>query len=198
MAWTLSYQPKPDSYPSADLVEGERGKLVLENTKPDGGTNIAIMRSYSGRRVEPDSVPKVIKWNTKRKLLDYETAFISTVSDRFRDLIEEIEPGIHQFVPVKFIAKDGSDLATRWFWQICNRIDGINREYTNWTLSNGRIWKPTAGQAHKLVIDLEAIGAAKFWHDKHVGSATFVSDHAKTHIEDASITGTRFRYYEQV
>lgn len=197
MAWNLSYQPKPDSYPSADLVEGERDALVLENPKPDGGTNIAIMRSNSGRKVKEDSVPKLIRWNMKRKLLDYENAFISTVSDRFRDLIEEIEPGIHQFVPVKFIAKDDSDLAMRWFWQICNRIDGINREYTNWTLSNGRVWKPTAGQVHKLVIDLEAIGAAKFWHDKHVSGATFVSDDAKKRIEDASITGTRFRYYEQ-
>jgi hypothetical protein len=198
MVWNLSYQPKPDSFPSADLVEGERGKLVLEDRTPDGGINIAIMRNHSGRRVKPDSVPKVIRWNMKRKLLDFEDVFINTVSDRFRDLIEEIEPGIHQFVPVKFISKDGSDLAARWFWQICNRIDGVNREYTNWTLSNGAVWKPVQGQANKLVIDLDAIGTTKFWHDKHVSGATFVSDDAKQRIEGAAITGTRFHYYEQV
>ena len=36
MVWALSYRPKPDSYPSAELVDGNR-QLVLEDTSSDGG-----------------------------------------------------------------------------------------------------------------------------------------------------------------
>jgi hypothetical protein len=57
-----------------------------------------------------------------------------TVSARFRALIEENEPGVHQLEPIRFIAKDGAPLADRWFWQVCNRIDSVHRERTNWVL----------------------------------------------------------------
>lgn len=62
MVWTISYRPKPDSYPSADLIEGTR-QLVLEDTTSDGGgfslvrrkanqegvlNLIACLRSFAG------------------------------------------------------------------------------------------------------------------------------------------------------
>lgn len=121
MVWVVTYQPKPDTLPDAEVLEGNRGELVLEDMTPDGGVGLQISRSFSGRRVIADSVPKKIKWCTARRLLDYEDAFIQTVSARLRNLIEAIEPGVHQFVPVGFVARNGSPLGTRWFWQVCNR-----------------------------------------------------------------------------
>ena len=168
MVWAISYRPKPDSYPSADLIEGTR-QLVLEDKSDDGGTNLAAQgESDSGRRVKPESVPKVIRWNTKRKLLDYETKFRRTVSDRFRALIEEIEPGVHQFEPIQFINKDGSELAVRWFWQVCNRLESVDRETTNLDTSR-KGWRRPPLERAILFFDPRKIGDAKFWHDKHVG-----------------------------
>ena len=197
MVWALSYRPKPDSYPSADILEGNTGELELVDPTRDGGTNLAISRSFSGRRAKPESVPKVIRWNGRRKLLDYETSFRKTVSDRFRALIEEIEPGIHQFEPVRFVGKDGSDLGTRWFWQVCNRIDSVHRKLTNWVLLKGVIWTTQYGVEPQLVFDNQEIGRSKFWHDKHLSDGPFLSDEAKACIEDAGMTGVHFHHFEQ-
>lgn len=197
MVWSMSYRPKPDSYPLAEVAEGNAGELELEDMTPDGGIGLRISRSFSGRRAKPESVPKVIRWMSKRKLLDYENARRKTVSDRFRALIEEIEPGVHQFEPIRFIAKDRSPLEDRWFWQICNRIDSVHRELSNWVLREGVVWSPPAKPAEPhMVFDMTRIGTAYFWHDKHTGG-TFVSNTAKDHIEAAGITGVHFKYREQ-
>ena len=198
MVWALSYRPKPDSYPGSKVAEGNSGELELVDSTPDGGANLAMSRGSSGRRVKPESVPKVIQFMSKRKLLDYEGTWnIYSVSARFRALIEEIESGVHQFEPVQLVGKDGSDLGTRWFWQVCNRIDSVHRELTNWTLLKGVIWTTQYGVAPRLVFDIQKIGRTKIWHDKHLGGGTYLSDEAKACIEDAGMTGVHFHHFEQ-
>lgn len=196
MVWSMSYRPKPDSYPSADILEGNTGKLELVDSTPDGGSGLFESRGFSGRRVKPESVPKAIRWNGKRKLLDYEDSWIATVSNRFRALIEEIEPDVHQFEPVRFVGKDGTELGTRWFWQVCNRIDSVHRDLTNWTLPKFN-WIAPSIEKPKLVFAVEMVGEKKFWHDKYISSGLFVSNDAKYKIESAGITGVHFKYREQ-
>lgn len=196
MVWLLSYRPVPDSYPLAEVIEGNSGELELEDMTDDGGIGLNMSRSSSGRRAKRKSVPKVIRWMSKRKLLDYENACRKTVSDRFRGLIEELEPGVHQFEPIQFVAKDGTPLEDRWFWQICNRIDGMHADLTNMVFS-GRGWRPPPKpEIPRPVYSQRAIGGAHFWHDMHA-DGTFVSDFAKSHIDDAGITGVHFKHREQ-
>lgn len=197
MVWLMSYRPVPDSYPVVEVIEGSSGELELEDMIDDGGIGLNMLRSFSGRRAKPDSMPKVIRWMSNRKLLDYEGAYTGySVSDRFRALIEVIEPGAHQFEPIRFVAKDGTLLKDRWFWQICNRIDGMHPDLTNMVF-NGRGWRPPPKpEIPRPVYSQRAIGAAHFWHDMHA-DGTFVSDFAKNHIDDAGITGVHFKYREQ-
>lgn len=199
MVWSMSYRPKPDSYPLVEVAEGKSGELELEDMTPDGGVGLRVSRWASGRRAKPESVPKVIRWMSKRPLLDYEGAYIGTaVSDRFRALIEEIEPGVHQFEPIRFITKDGAPLADRWFWQICNRIDSVHRGLSNLVLMEGAVWTPPEKpEVPRSVFALSSIGSAQFWHDKHTTSGVFVSDAAKEAIEAARITGVHFNHREQ-
>jgi hypothetical protein len=204
MVWSMSYRPKPDSYPMAEVTEGNSGELELEDMTDDGGVGLRISRWSSGRRVKPESIPKAIRWMSKRELLDFETVCQGTVSQRFRALIEEIEPGIHQFEPIRFIAKDRSLLADRWFWQVCNRLDSVNREKSDWVLLGNAIqsWSPPSKRLridgkHHLVFDVARIGDTRFWHDKHISTTLLVSDAAKSRIELAGITGVHFRYYDQ-
>lgn len=205
MVWSMSYRPKPDSYPLAEVAEGNSGELELEDMTDDGGVGLRISRWSSGRRAKPESIPKVIRWMSKRKLLDYEGAYIGwTVSDRFRDLIEEIEPGVHQFQRIRFIAKDRSLLADRWFWQVCNRVDSVNREKSDWVLLGRDIqsWSPPSKRLridgkHHLVFGLTQIGDAQFWYDKHISTTLLVSDAAKSRIEVVGITGVHFHHYDQ-
>ncbi|WP_427970002.1 imm11 family protein [Altererythrobacter sp.] len=198
MVWVMSYRPVPDSYPGVEVIEGNSGELELEDMTDDGGIGLKMSRSFSGRRAKPESVPKVIRWKSKRKLLDYENACRKTVSDRFRALIEEIEPGVHQFEPIRFVAKDGSLLEERWFWQICNRINSVHPELSNWLLGP-RTWRPPPkprSEGLRMVFDTTAIGGAQFWHDMHI-KGTLVSDAAKQRIDAAGTTGVHFDYREQ-
>jgi hypothetical protein len=191
MVWALSYRPKPDSYPRAEVVEGNSGELHLEDMSPDGGTALGANRSSSGRRVKPESVPKVIRWISSRPLLDFENAWCRTVSKNLLDLICEIEPDQHQFEPVQFISKHGDTIGTRWFWQVCNRIDSVHRQRTNYRLE-GTLWRgPLTGDA-VLVFDLKKIGSVKFWHDKHLLGGPYLADSVKSRLEAARITGVRF------
>lgn len=196
MVWLMSYRPVPDSYPLAEVIEGNSGELELEDMTDDGGIGLKMSRSFSGRRAKPESVPKVILWKSKRKLLDYENACRKSVSDQFRTLIEEIELGVHQFEPIRFVAKDGTLLEERWFWQICNRIDGMHADLTNMVFSK-RVWNPPPKpEIAKPVYDLRHIGAVHFWHDMHT-KGIFVSDAAKNRMDEAGITGVHFEYREQ-
>jgi hypothetical protein len=177
-------------------MEGNSGELELEDMSPDGGTALGATRSSSGRRVKADSVPKVIRWMSKRPFLDYETACRRTVSDRFRAQIEDLEPGVHQFVPIEFISKDSEPLGIRWFWQVCNRIDSVHRARTNYRLDS-TLWRgPLIGDA-VLVFDTGKINQVAIWHDKHLLGGPYLTDEAKRRIEHAGITGVHFLHFDQ-
>ena len=202
MVWSFRYEPKGSSFPLAEIVEGNTGHLELVDMTRDGGSGlVGGAQAFSGRRAKPESVPKVIRWMSKKPFQDFETSFRKTVSDRFRDLIEEMEPGVHQFEPVDFIAKDRTPLGRRWFWQICNRLDSVHREQTDWVLQGGVIWRPpdTYTQSDPVypVFDLEKIGDAMFWHDKHFSSANFCSNEAQNILDTKKISGFSYSYREQ-
>lgn len=42
MVSSMSYRPKPDSYPLAEVAEGNSGELELEDTSEDGGVRLRI------------------------------------------------------------------------------------------------------------------------------------------------------------
>ena len=198
MVYSLAYQPKPNSWPDVRQIGGDTDLLPLEDPTPDGGVSLIVGRYFSGRRLVANDAPKQVLWASKRKLLDYESSRMINVSARFRDLIEEIEPGIHQFIPVEFVAKDGSLLGTRWFWQVCNRLDSVHRGLTNWTMfESGSAWREPNVPGAEFIFNLDAIGQCKFWHDKHISSGRYVTDEVKARIDRAGMTGLRYYRYEQ-
>ena len=203
MVWSFSMNPLGSSYPGAEIVEGSKGPLVLEDETRDGGVALrGSSTAFSGRRVKPETLPKVIRWKSRQRIGDFADVCRHTVSSRLRTLIDEIEPGVHQFEPVRFLAKDGSFLEDRWFWQICNRLDSVNRQATKMILSDGLIWAADftlpQDQRGPMVFDTKQIGDAKFWHDKHVGAGSFCSDEVRGILDKAKITGLRYRHFDQV
>jgi len=199
MVWSFQYEPRGSSYPRAEIVDGGRLALELEDNTRDGGVSLlGGNQGYSGRRVKPESVPKAIRFLSKRPLQDFENQYIKTVSDRFKSLIEEIEPNLHQFEPVEFIAVDASSLGWRWFWQICHRLDSVHREKTDWVLE-GAAWNypPNWNRASQPVFDISKIRNAEFWHDMHLVSTNLCSDEARERLDAARITGLRYSYRKQ-
>nr|WP_073974232.1 hypothetical protein [Erythrobacter donghaensis] len=80
--------------------------------------------------------------------------------------------------------------------QVCNRIDGMHADLTNMVFSI-RVWNPPPKpEVARPVYDLMKIGQAHFWHDMHT-KGTFVSDFAKSRIDEAGITGVHFEHRDQ-
>ena len=198
MVYAISYQPNPESYPSFEALDGDRSKIRLEDESRDGGVGIYSSQIFSGRRLREDHIPTRISWCSKRSLQDLEGTWLHSVNERLRSIIEEIEPGVHQFIPVKFVAKDGCHLGHRFFWQVCNRLDSIHRGKTNWTLKDGVVWFPPEDEQPRLVFDISRIGVAKFWHDKHRTEGPYITDCVHQRLEDAGITGIRYHHYSQI
>lgn len=83
-----------------------------------------------GKPVEPELVPRIAEprpGRGGRKLYDvFPTFGASAVSSRFRDLVEDMEPGVHQFFELELRQKDGSPFPGQYYaFNCCQQIDTI-------------------------------------------------------------------------
>ena len=181
-------QPSGRSHPIMEIVSGGR-RLEVADTTPDGGMGFSISPSACGRPVKPESVPTAMTFPGNRKTQDLEAMFVYTVSERLKDLIEEIEPGTHQFLPVTIVKKkSGEFLESRWFWQVCNRIDSVLDGEPGWFLQNG-VWQRPSGS--RPVFDLAKIGEKHFWRDKHLICEIMMSEFALARLNEEDMSGFR-------
>lgn len=57
------------------------------------------------------------------------------ITERVVDLIEAIEPGVHQYLPAEIYNSDGSFRERRWLLNICNQLDTLVPEHSNIVVS---------------------------------------------------------------
>jgi hypothetical protein len=183
--YSASYKPSRDSYSGGKILAGGT-EIRLADETPDGGIGIFINKQISGRAVDPSTIPTAIYWASNRKTQDFENLFVRTVSHRFRSLIEEIEPRVHQFLPLNYVKKSGELLEKRWFWQICNRIDGVFYNRPGWVLDRG-LWRYPSED--KLIFNAEKISQVHFWHEKHVLASILMSEFAVARLNEEDISG---------
>ena len=196
LVWSLDYKPLDSNERIAGLPE-RSGPLILEDQTQDGGAFIFSNHQLSGRRLVAESIPKAIYWLSDCEIQDYEKFFISTVSDRLRALIENIEPDTHQFTPVRIINAVGETLEDRWHFQVCNRLDCVDHERSTGWLDRV-IYRPQKGVPWHLVYREQQIGDAKFWCDKHIATGRMVTRDARAKLLDSGMTGFEFSEYDSI
>lgn len=149
-----------------------------------------------GYALVPDTLPKRVLWaNGTLPLPDVLPRF--AVSPRFRDMVDQFEPGVHQFVPVE-IYKDrkGEPVATYYWFIVGQRLDSVDRDRTtyNWTLDyTGKegFWDDKDVPNARLVFSNAAVEGRHIWHDPHLlthknGLCSDAFAHAAT---EAKLTG---------
>ena len=197
-----------------DVPPTNNRKLIeVEDSTPDGGLYFGHGRALvSGRRVKTDHVPKQMKAQSKGPIPDYGKCYSLTfVSDRFKAVVEQIEPGVHQFIPFQIIGTHKSVLAEMWFMVVCNRLDGMDRDHTTLVLYKGRDWVPARDISSeywppntdpnvqgKFVFNLAQIGDRHLWFDKHSGYGPYLSDTLAEALIAAGVTGTNLIKQESV
>ncbi|MDR1827727.1 MAG: sel1 repeat family protein [Methylobacteriaceae bacterium] len=71
------------------------------------------------------------------------------VSERFKNTVESIEPGVHQFVPVPLFHKDGTPYAApHYYFYVRSLIDAINPEYGGVRLQKNSGYKENPDAYH--------------------------------------------------
>ncbi len=97
-----------------------------------------------GRPVRTEHVPTRMAWLDRQghPIPDFDNGLILNVSDRAKALVERLEPGVHQFLPVDYYDARGDLVERRHFLIVCNRLDSLDRARTTMVLSRGVMWRP--------------------------------------------------------
>lgn len=205
MVFGLNVRPEWGYYPAVEVLDGDLSQVNALNPVNDGGAG------WSGRSggvpVDGTHLPKRVKWNDPRgnPVPDFDQTPMLNVSERARQLIESVEPKVHQFFPVEYLDRSGRPLESRFWFVICNRIDSLDREHTTMVLRKGRNWRPARDLARrgesipshidpnapsKMVFSLKQIGGAHIWRDKHLDSGSeWISDTLAEAFRTAGLTG---------
>ncbi len=145
--------------------------------------NVAERELYSkgngamqhGYRVNSDKMPKVMLWpGGNNALPEVIMHNCLAVSPRFRDLVEQFEPGVHQFFPVDIYKDLNNDPVATYYWiNVCNRIDSINIEKTTYIrkkdYTGKEFWSRIGAPADaKIVFSKEKTKNFHLWVDPNI------------------------------
>lgn len=202
MAYSVSGGKDPEIEVENPLkeIDGDFRKVAMIDPSRDDGLPITGGYTFnSGRPVEATHMPTRLRRSgpVHQPLLVILGGYGGSllVSAAFRDLVEELEPGVHQFFPMT-IEQSGRVLGTHYLFVVCNRLDTIDREKSVPPPPPGRPYRPLRDGTDRLVFSAAAIGNHHAWIDKFV-RGTCISNTLFGRIRDAGLRGLRYTEYAE-
>jgi hypothetical protein len=177
-----------------EALDGNRRLIEYVDTTIDwdGGENATFKPGllHAGRPIKPDHVPtRVVRLDRKWGIPDVDWGVgMYFGNDKFKQVVEQLEPGVHQFFPVDMLWKDGSLAQKMYMFNICSRLDTVSRKDST-AQKPKNYWKPETG---KLVFSLQRVGGHHIWIDKHVYHGRYMSDAMHDALQEAGVTGIGF------
>ncbi|KZK90547.1 hypothetical protein PsAD46_02168 [Pseudovibrio sp. Ad46] len=87
----------------------------------------------SGNILDPNRFPTKAKEETKKKVIPdiFSMPGLNAVSQRFKDRVEEFEPGVHQFLPLELFKKTGEPIDGNFYIFNCGkRLDAVLNKHS--------------------------------------------------------------------
>lgn len=153
-----------------------------------------------GVRVKSDHLVKTYQWPSS-KPLDYLSNYYTLVSARFRNVVEALEPLVHQFEPVQLVGTKHAPFDRRWVMIIGNRIDCVDEGATigfvrpdgphSWS-GSWRYDDKTEGA--QLAFSRAKTAGRHLWvvGDMLINDTPLISDRLKRALEAEGLTGMTF------
>ncbi len=220
MVWRLGAKnPLLRRMVAAKLLDGDVSKVELADMTPDDGLwpEPGLSGSWGlGRPLRTDHMPTRIEWRDHAKLPDVErVSGALVICDRLKEIVEQFEPGMHQFLPIEYVDKNGNLIGQRWFFVPCVRLDSLDRQHTTMVLTKKHSWRAadelvSAGRSDeippgfdvavkpKMVFSLNKIGSYHVWCDKFLYSNLYISDALAAMLNDKNFVGIVFSQEEQI
>ena len=201
-------------------VQQESPKWGMRYLQPDKVHPSALKENVSVRQqgywVSPETMPKQYLWaNGDQALPDVMPGFI--VSPRFKELVEEFESGVHQFVPIDvFKERNGAPVETYYWFIVGQRLDSVDRAHTTyqWRAAkdhpdDGRwidevmdtaTFEFTPIPGAKLVFGNSQIAGHHIWHDPHLLTSAngLCSDEFARTLQASGMTGVAITPRESI
>jgi hypothetical protein len=195
--------PKDQLYGnSVTFIKGEAEGIRLIDATQDDGTRIWPDSTDSGRRVASETMPGFLKRVGPQDypLLDfYSMAQNLVVPERARQVIEELEPGVHQFFKMQIVEehdKSRTPIGERYFVVVCNRLATLHDTLCEPPLENG--WP--VGFLKKHVFSRQKIGQAHLWIDKRAPGAgpagCLISEELQERLAAPHMSGIQFTAFQ--
>jgi hypothetical protein len=206
--YTIFNDTGEEGIAGSDMLDGDMSKVrpVGVEFDPPGylfrlpdSTYVHLGDISSGLPNETKFLPTKIRWGgRKRELTDLQYARNSMLArDNFRRVLEELEPGVHQFVPVEIVWNDGSSAGEFYWFYPCVRLDGMDRNLTTHTLHREREW--VHAPEGKYVINLNQVAGHHLWFDKRaMWHFPYVSEGFKQAMANAGVKGIGYHECESV
>lgn len=121
------------------------------------------------------------------------------ISQRAIDIIEAIEPGVHQYLPFELINPDGSvHHEPRWLLNVCTRLFTLDVARSNIIPRNNRpgVFVHTSNDI-KLVVHKEKVAGRALWYEyryQRAGYQFLMSDACWDAFKVAGMSGLRADY----
>lgn len=194
MVWSLSFDTGFSVTYSVEALDGDRKKIEYVDRTPDPGAGGLFKPGQlsSGRRVKQEFVPTKVVWGGPKRLGIPEALFgqgMQYVNQRFRDIVEGFEPGVHQFFPLEILWKDWTFAQDMFFFNVCNRLDSLDHELSTAEISKAGFLRPETGT---WVFNKNQIGNHHIWWDKYIYKGLYVSDELRNALVEAGVTGLLF------
>ncbi|KPP90245.1 MAG: hypothetical protein HLUCCA08_15405 [Rhodobacteraceae bacterium HLUCCA08] len=185
--------------PFFNALDGDLSKVRPIDPEQDDGCRIGGIGRYEvGRPVHPDNMPtRVRREGAGLKIYPKQdfhqlrgTPIMSTAA---RDLIEDMEPGVHQFFPIEVtLGKDDAPYGTYYKFYTGSRIDTLDRSRSGPYTAAG-LCTAIGDPEGRLVLDSERIGNHHIWCEKYVALPGWVwaSDAMVARLQASGLTGLK-------
>ena len=185
-----------------EYVDGDIRRVENEDQSIDIGINPAdwTKAMLFGRRVKTEFLPTRIRPTTNQsRMPDFARAQLAHVcTAKFRDVVESLEPGVHQFVPVEVVRKNGDHVADMFWFVVCNRLDTLELDLLRPPVSKLGFYSGLSNDP-RIVFNRSKIGPHHVWIDKRViGGFVWVSDAFHDAAMSAGLLGLKMHLKETV
>lgn len=96
------------------------------------------------------------------------------ISQDFKDAVEDLEPGLHEFVPLQVVWRNTGECAGSYFWFLCTEIvDHYNIDKTEWLAPSenkfGAVaaeqsrFRPTFRNSKSVVVHSDRVAGKHLW-----------------------------------
>ena len=159
----------------------------------------------NGIPADPMGLCTSIRLLTSRKTLPpvFSGHFRFAVSRTVKNLIERLEPGVHQFLRLEISLRNRTPFVGEDYFllNICNRVDAIDTTASVLGIIGGRFLRGgiegVAGRDYRVVVQKDVVAGMACWHDEKFSGADFMSNALYSELQSRGVHSLDFSPVEQ-